>query len=207
MGEAREVVNSPCQVVEVRGDLFPEGLSTALDAVELVAASGRRTVFTIRDSAEGGSYRGPVEKKVELLLKALDRGAWMIDVEYRFRRLEEVLASAASRTIVSLHEYRWPLSVELLYALVGDMVRIGASIAKIVMAIRRVEDNHRLLLLNAWKPGRVVAFGAGRKGMMSRVLAPVYGAPLTYAGFKRGAPGQPSYQEVMLIWKLLGLLS
>jgi 3-dehydroquinate dehydratase-1 len=196
---------APCRMVEVRLDLL--GGRNALGLVEELATSGYRVVATLRDSHEGGSYTGPDGEKVDVLLNSLNLGAALIDVEYRFGGLLEVLESAPGKVIVSFHDYRWTPEAEVLYAIAGDMVRIGAAVAKVVTTARSVDDNLRLLGLNAWRPGRVVAFAMGALGRLSRVLAPLYGAPFTYAALGRSvAPGQPTVNELLEAWRLLGLL-
>ena len=202
-GELRLVDASPCGIIEVRADLLRDPRSS-LRLVEEVAARGRRALLTLRERGEGGGYAGPVGEKVDLLLRGLDAGAWMVDAEYSFSGLGELLSSAPGRVLVSLH-LGWTPEPELLYALAGDMLRLGAAVAKLVTRPRSVAENIRLLHLNAWRPGAIIAFGSGPAGMLSRVLAPVYGAPFTYAALGRGAPGQPHYGSVLEAWRLLGL--
>ncbi|MEB3774609.1 MAG: type I 3-dehydroquinate dehydratase [Desulfurococcales archaeon] len=195
-----------CRIVEVRLDLVPGGLSSPRAYIEEASSTGARVLATLRSSEEGGGYSGPVGDKISLLLKALEWGAWMIDVEYRFPGVDEVLASAPGRVLLSAH-YNFAPEPELVYAALGEMIRDGASIAKLVARVERVGENWRLVGANARWPGRAIVFGMGRRGILSRILAPLAGAPFTYAALdKPAAPGQPGYWEVVEAWRMLGVV-
>ena len=73
---------------------------------------------------------------------------------------------------------------------------------------KKLSDNWRILGVNAKFPGRVVAFAMGKKGVLSRLLAPYYGAPFTYVyiGEKPVAPGQLGFEEIIELWNIMGLL-
>ncbi|WP_317896503.1 type I 3-dehydroquinate dehydratase [Pyrofollis japonicus] len=201
------VTSKECRLVELRLDLLGYTRSEALGLVEAFASRGVRTIVTLRDSREGGKYSGSDDEKALLLLEALDRGAWLIDVEYRFPLLDKVLGDARGRVLVSFHDYRWTPPSEVLYSYAGDMIRRGAAIAKIVTMARSFSDNWRLIGLNTWRPGKVVAFAMGKKGRLSRILAPLAGAPFTYAALGEPvAPGQLGLDELLAAWRLLGAI-
>ncbi len=195
-----------CRVVEVRMDYT--GVAEGLGLVEDASAAGLRVVATLRERSEGGLWGGGVGEKIDALLAALDRGAWMVDVEYSFRGFDEVVGSAGGRVIASMHlRDCTPEPTELLAGLVGVMLRDGAAVAKLVTAARSPRDSLRMLGLNPLHPGRVIAFAMGRAGVLSRVLAPAYGAPFTYAHLGESvAAGQLSVGELLELWRRLGLL-
>ena len=204
---ARVVEQHGCRVVELRLDLLGYTREEAERTVMLLAERGARVIATLRDRREGGEYSGPDEEKLDTLLGLLDKGAWLIDLEYRFPLLDRALQEARGRVIVSYHDYRWTPPPEVLYSYAGDMIRRGAAIAKIVTMARRLSDNWRLLGLNAWRKGRIVAFAMSEKGRLSRILAPLIGAPFTYASLGEPvAPGQLVLKELLEAWRLLGVL-
>lgn len=193
-----------CKLVEARLDLL--GTTTGLKVVEELSSSGLNVIATLRDWREGGKYRGPPKEKLDVLERAVELGAWLVDVEYRFELLDEALERLKGKVILSYHNFNYTPEPEILYAMAGDMLRNGATLVKIATMARRVEDNFRLLGLNARWPGKIIAFAMGSLGRLSRILAPVYGAPYTYAALdKPVAPGQPTIDEILDTWRLLGL--
>ncbi|HIQ55974.1 MAG TPA: type I 3-dehydroquinate dehydratase [Pyrodictium sp.] len=201
-----EKARQRCKLVEARLDLL--GINSGLKVVKKLSSSGLKVVATLRDWREGGMYRGPPEEKLDVLEKALEAGAWLVDVEYRFELLDRALERLKGKVILSYHNFNHTPEPEILYAMAGDMLRNGATLAKIATMARRVEDNFRLLGINARWPGKVIAFAMGSMGRLSRILAPIYGAPYTYATLgKPLAPGQPTIDEILYAWRLLGLQS
>ena len=200
------VTASKCRVVELRLDILGYSRSEALSIVEELSLRGLRVITTLRDRRDGGYYEGADDEKEALLLESLEKGAWMIDVEYGFSLLDIILRQARGKTIVSFHDFRWTPPPEVLYSYAGDMLRRGAGIAKIATMARGLEDNWRVLGINARWPGRVAAFAMGPKGRLSRVLAPLMGAALTYVALGEPvAPGQLSLEELLEAWRLLGV--
>ena len=195
-----------CKLVEARLDLL--GVNFGLKVVKELSSFGLKVIATLRDWREGGRYRGPPKEKLNVLEKALGFGAWLVDVEYRFELVDETLERLRGKVILSHHNFEYTPEPEMLYAIAGDMLRSGATLAKVVTTARRLEDNFRLLGLNVRWPGKVVAFAMGSIGRLSRILAPAYGAPYTYATLgKPVAPSQPTIDEILGAWRLLGLLS
>lgn len=204
---AEAAAGEGCRIVELRLDLLGYSLEEAHRAVEELSSRGIRAIATLRDSREGGHYTGPDREKLDTLLALLDHGAWLIDIEYRFSLLDEALSTAKGRVIVSIHDFRWTPPPEVLYSYAGDIIRRGAAIAKIVTTARTLEDNWKVLGINAKWPGRVAAFAMGQQGRLSRILAPLIGGALTYASLgKPVAPGQLTLRELIQAWKLLGAL-
>ena len=203
----RVVEQHGCRVIELRLDLLGYTREEAERVITHLAERGVRVIATLRDKREGGEYSGPDEEKLATLLGLLDKGAWLIDLEYRFPLLDKALQEARGSVIVSYHDYRWTPPPEVLYSYAGDMIRRGAAIAKIVTMARRLGDNWRLLGLDAWRKGRIVAFAMGERGRPSRILAPLIGAPFTYVSLGEPvAPGQLVLRELLEAWRLLGVL-
>jgi len=194
-----------CRIVEVRLDKIPGGLEDYRGIIDEASSTGARVIATLRDASEGGDYNGDPDRKTRILLDSLDYGAWLIDVEFRFTGLDQILSSAPGSVLVSAH-YNFTPQPELIYATLGEMIREGARIAKLVTYVRDPGENWKLLGANSRWPGRVIAFGMGGRGLISRLLAPLAGAPFIYAGLDSpAAPGQPRVWEVVWLWGLLGI--
>jgi len=203
---ARRYAEAGCLLAEVRADLLGYGRRDTRLVLELLQERGVAAIYTLRDAGEGGRYTGPPGEKLGLLLYAAEHGALLVDVEYRFPLLDEALGSLGGHALVSIHLSMtpWP---EILYSYAGDMLRRGARVAKIVTTARSLEDNWRVLGVNARWPGRATAFAMGLPGRLSRILAPLMGGVFTYATVgEPSAPGQLTLAELLEAWRLLGVV-
>jgi 3-dehydroquinate dehydratase-1 len=169
-------------------------------------------IATNRLPAEGGSFQGTEAERHRLLSEALDLGADFVDVELAadpsFRRdLWERRGSA--KIILSWHDFAGTPEPERLEALLEEMLAADADLLKIVTLAQQPADCLRVLALipRARDRGReIIAFGMGRAGQWSRVVAPLLGSYLTFAPFsKKGAsaPGQLTVNEIKRAWQAL----
>ncbi|GAB6148077.1 type I 3-dehydroquinate dehydratase [Stetteria hydrogenophila] len=204
-------------VVELRLDYLrdPRGAAGRLrEVVEAAHGRGRRVVATLRDAGEGGRYAGPPEVKAWILSKAVEAGVDYVDVEARspaFEAVASLAAEAGVAVIASHHRLDSPLTA-------GEVLRIarealagipgGEAVAKVVYACREPRDELAAMQAVAEMRGRLIAFAAGEGCMISRIAAPLLGAPFTYAHEHGGpaAPGQPGVEEVVTLWRLLRAL-
>ncbi len=196
-----------CRLLELRLDLLGWGRGELREALEEAASHGIRVIATLRERSEGGSWSGDPRDKLGTLAYAVEHGAWLVDVEYSFPLLDEAMETLRGHVLASIHFTETTPMPEILYSYAGDMLRRGASIAKIVAYARSLEHNWRLLGINVKWPGRVTAFAMGPRGRLSRVLAPLMGAAFTYASIGRAsAPGQLTLGDLLTAWRLLGAL-
>lgn len=209
-------LSAPTRLVELRIDLLdtPLDRSTLRRIAGLVGeleSLGIGTVVTLRDSSEGGGFNGPPAFKEEALLALAEAGPRYLDVELSFPRRRSVVEAAGrlgAEVIVSAHVFgRVPRPEELRAAAV-EAFRLGASVFKAVFPAKSPRDNVTALKLCDRWPGRIVSFCLGQAGTVSRLLAPLFGAPFTYAYPDNGrpvAPGQLSVGEVIRLWRRLGI--
>lgn len=76
----------------------------------------------------------------------------------------------------------------------------AAGVTKIAYRARSLRDNIELFDLLSDQSRPMVAIGMGEHGLMSRVLAPKFGAHITYASLRKQdatAPGQPTIDELI----------
>ncbi len=193
----------------LRGFAFAE---VRLDAVEDLSDSGIRKIFggsgrRIATLRPGGRKEAD---RFRLLALAVQAGAAFVDIEV------EALGKAAARLIAKAKERKCGVIVSYhnprLTPPRADLLRVrerafaaGADIVKIACRSRGPRDNARLLgLLDDPRPTIVVALG--RKGALTRVVAPKLGAPFTYASSRRGretAAGQIPASVLRRLWKAL----
>ena len=180
----------------------------ALEGIELaeirldkmrIGPAGVRKIFSghprlIATCRPGGMPEG---KRRRLLLTAVEAGAAFVDIEIEadagFReRLIDAAHSRNRRVIISYHDFRRTPARAELEAVVNRAFAIGADIAKIACRVRGRRDTARLLgLLDLGPP--LIVVGMGRRGRLTRIVAPFLGSLFTYAALrerKRTADGQ-----------------
>ncbi|ADJ25550.1 3-dehydroquinate dehydratase [Dehalogenimonas lykanthroporepellens BL-DC-9] len=190
---------------EVRIDLIGEAWP------EVARRLGKPWIGCARLSAEGGAWRDSETRRRAELLRALELGAAVIDVELATPNLGELVAEVKKRArcLISHHDYEKTPSSGELKSIVGRELAAGADICKLVTRAVGPEDNLALLrLYQEFQGCRLVAFGMGQAGLLSRVLAPLAGAEFTYAAVEPGrqsAPGQLTAAQITEIYGITGL--
>lgn len=173
-------------------------------------------------SGEGGDYEGTENDRIELLRRLLmDSGKSggvgnpprYIDIEWSsFSRsktvsqpIKEVIHQASqsrdlkTSLILSTHDFTGRPS-DLLRRVVAMNDETTASVVKVAYRARSLHDSLELLSLPAQLAKPTIALGMGEFGVMSRILAPKFGAFLTFAALRQetaSAPGQPTLDELI----------
>jgi 3-dehydroquinate dehydratase type I len=152
-------------------------------------------------------------EKHQLLLNAARSGFAYVDVDLAnplaVSFVKEVKAAGA-KCIVSFHDYKSSPKTEELNAILDRQLAAGADICKIVTTPKQQTENLALLqfIQEASAKAKLVCFGMGEVGKVSRLLSPAFGAFFTFASLERGsetAPGQMSIDEMRTAYQLLGL--
>jgi 3-dehydroquinate dehydratase-1 len=193
---------SEADMMEVRLDLV-EG--DPLDVMKSIrSATSLPLIATNRWSAEGGNFTGSERERVDLLIQA-SKYADFVDIELRAELRDELLGGIDKPAIVSYHDFRGMPGIEELRSILSEIIKTGASIAKIAVTPGRLRDNLMLLeiLLDANIPLCVIPMG--ELGRHMRVIAPIYGSMLTYGYVSEAtAPGQISLGELKQLQTLIG---
>lgn len=137
------------------------------------------------------------EKRLRLLLAAVQAGAAFVDIELetaaRFReRIVRAARAVGCRVIVSYHNFQETPSRAELERRIALSFASGADIVKVACLVRTRRDNARLLGLLDAGPALIVV-GMGKKGRLTRIAAPLLGSVFTYAsigGGRETAEGQ-----------------
>ncbi len=208
------------------GNLGFEQCKAVLEKIELAEIRLDKTSFTIMQIADIFSL--PVkliatfrpgdrnlEDRKKALLAAIQAGAGYVDIEleapvsYR----EEISREARSRgcgIIVSYHDYNTTPAASELAAIVRDCFNCSADIAKVACQVRSEAECARIISLYESfqeQKGKLIALGMGEKGRLTRLAAPLLGAPFTFAALypaKETAPGQldkESLEKILAILK------
>ena len=148
------------------------------------------------------------ERKV-LLITAVEAGAAYVDMEIEaetaFKEaVKQVCRKKGCKVIISFHNYDKTPSKNELETIIEYCFKDGADIAKVACQVRYEADAARILSLYDYdresnKEKKIVAIGMGEKGKIIRLVAPLLGAPFTFAALSAGketAPGQLDRQTL-----------
>jgi 3-dehydroquinate dehydratase type I len=143
------------------------------------------------------------EERKELLITAVEAGAAYVDMEIEaeaaFKEaVKQVCRKKGCKVIISYHNYEKTPSRKELETIVEQCFKDGADIAKVACQVNCEADAARILSIYDYdrennKEKKIVAIGMGEKGKIIRLVAPLLGAPFTFAALSAGketAPGQ-----------------
>lgn len=147
------------------------------------------------------------EFRQQLLTTAIDAGATYIDLEIEsaedFKQpLIDLAKERECRVIISYHNYTQTPKLTELNQIIEDAIQQGADLVKIATMVNHPYENGRLLGLLA--NHKMVVIGMGKLGQITRIAAPIIGAPFTFAAQEQGhltAPGQFSCDRLIEIWR------
>jgi 3-dehydroquinate dehydratase-1 len=157
----------------------------------------------------------PEAKRRRLLLEAIASGASYVDLEFESTAgwKKEILGQArrfSCRVIISRHDERRTPPDKVLRRIIDRSFGDSADIVKIACRVRSAEDVLRLLALYGYRPktrGRLLFLGLGPQGILTRLAAPLLGAPFTFAsadGLPGTAAGQLEHRTMVKILRQVG---
>lgn len=206
-------------LVELRFDcLEASQLETALRRLGAVtAAAGRPFVYTFRPAEEGGRRALDTRERLDFWarVRELVRAAEVPAPEFADIELDlfsethaaEILPLAEVCTLIcSRHDFKGtPPDLEQLYE---AMARTPARVLKIAVGANHITDCVEVLKLlsRARREGRrLIAVAMGEAGLLTRVLGPARGSPLTYGALdaeQATAPGQVSARVLRELYRV-----
>ena len=201
--EAVKKVEPFVDLFEVRIDLIGDGWQ------ELVRQFKKPWIGCNRRADEGGRWEGAEASRIEELLKAVELGADIIDLELRAKNLKTAieLIKKRAKCLLSFHELRETPPLNSMSEVVQKQLEAGADICKVVTTAQCLEDNLSVLqLISEFPKTRMVALAMGPLGFVSRVLCPLVGGDFTYASIEQGkesAPGQIAVKELRKIYEMV----
>jgi 3-dehydroquinate dehydratase/shikimate dehydrogenase len=180
-GEELSYIPESVEWLEVRSDLSGE-----LDADWLRSRFRGRLLYSLRGTAEGGSFRGSREQKIERLRRA-SRSYDMVELAGELDFPNDVLAEIpVEKRLVS-----WYGRAASLPELKAGFARLSATPARFYKLVTRAdrsgEELAPLSLLDSLRRDDTVAYSDGPFGFWTRLIAPHLGAPLVF-GLVQGGP-------------------
>jgi len=174
---------------ESEADLFELRLDymDQCDLPALLADRPRPVIVTNRPVREGGRYGGDEASRLKPLLQAAELGAEHVDVEHDadLLRVGRAFLPASTRLIVSYHNFdHTPPDLWDTHCRLADL---GADIVKLAVMAHGPVDCAVIfdVLRRATRP--TICLGMGSSGLITRLLAPKFGAHLTFAAAPGGA--------------------
>ncbi|MEE8468227.1 MAG: type I 3-dehydroquinate dehydratase [Planctomycetota bacterium] len=171
----------------------------------LIAECPKPVIVTLHGSEAFGTFAGSVDERCETLLAAARAGARFVDVDWTLS-LELGEVEAPCHRIVSRHELQGtPDDLAAVEEAVRAVLYEGDAI-KLVTHAHCTEDGLRVLRHLRSARGGLIAFCSGAAGSFTRLLAPIFGSPFTYAAaadlpgsetLSPTAPGQLRIDELL----------
>lgn len=188
---------------ELRLDL----LGTSWEAV--VPFIRKPWIATNRLKAEGGAWEGSEETRFNELLKAINLGADIVDIELASPCLDEIVSQIKrhAKCLISHHDMIGTPPFPHLKKVIEDELAAGADICKVVTTAHNTMDNQGVLeLIKTFRPAQISAFAMGPHGQLSRILCPLCGGCFTYAALDHAsasASGQFTAAQMRSLYELL----
>jgi 3-dehydroquinate dehydratase type I len=194
-------------LIEVRLD----GLEITQKLSDLSASTKIPLIATNKLQSEKGFFVGTVSERQQTLLNAAKSGFEYVDVDLSSPKYIETISQLnqlGAKTILSYHKCDGALSVSSMENILDKEIASGASICKIVVTAKQVEDNLPCLSFVSFasSKAKLICFCMGEHGKISRLLSPVFGAFFTFASLEQGnetAAGQMSINEMRTAYALL----
>jgi 3-dehydroquinate dehydratase I len=195
--------------VEVRFDLLEESRNLK----DLVESTNLPLIATNKLQSEKGYFLGSENERQKTLINAAKNDFEYIDVDIQSPKSKEtmcMLQGLHAKTIVSYHDYNGILTTPSMKKILDDQIDMGASICKIVLTAKHIEDNLPVISFVSFAStkAQLVCFCMGEEGKTSRLLSPVFGAFFTFAALdasSQTASGQMTIKEMRTAYKLLGI--
>jgi 3-dehydroquinate dehydratase type I len=201
--EAIKAVEPHIELFEIRIDLIGNQWQDILQHFEKPWIACNRIV------EDGGSWLGSEARRKEELLKAVQLGAKIVDIELATPNLGKVvpLIKKGAKCLLSYHNFQETPSIENLQNIVEQQLVAGADICKVVTYAKNIEDNLTIIkLIPKFSGVNIIAFAMGPLGLPSRILNPLVGGYFTYAAIQKGipsAPGQLTVDELNELYQMV----
>jgi 3-dehydroquinate dehydratase-1 len=161
-----------------------EQLTPSLEEVREIFSLPTKLIATMRPGTVSD------QERAQVLVAAVEAGAAYVDVEIESppwfkKQVIQATHNTDCQAIVSFHDFEGTPDKARLEEVVEACFNDGADVAKVACLAHTVQDSARILsLLDSDRP--VIALGMGAAGKITRVAAPLLGAPLTFASRSAG---------------------
>ncbi len=201
--KSSEAIEKGASLVEIRIDHFEN--PNEADFEKLRNEIKSKLILTVRKPDEGGKCPFEENQRLELLQKCIYANPYAVDLEFSIKttqltNLIQLAKKNEVKVILSYHDFKKTPSVEYMKEKILDAVKKKGDYVKTIGTASSIEDNLKMLSLPQFARKnqiQIIAFAMGRKGIISRILSPIFGAAFTFAALDEPtAPGQISIEEM-----------
>jgi 3-dehydroquinate dehydratase/shikimate dehydrogenase len=213
LAAAARAAEHGADLVEYRIDRFTDDT----EAIgELVGRSPLPCVVTCRPEWEGGEYEGEEARRVECLEAAAARQPAYIDIELAAYQTPEIhervkamvdhpgqVGRTTTGLILSAHDFDGR-PADLFQKLEAMVSSSACRVIKLAWRARSLRDNLEAFELVSAQHKPTIALCMGQFGLPSRLLAPKFGALLSFAALdadQATAPGQATVEEMKQLYR------
>lgn len=209
LGLIEKAENAKADLIEVRLDCLEESRNLK----QLVKSTKLPLIATNKLKTEHGFFSGTETDRQRTLLNAAKSGFEYVDVDYSSSKRSETVAKIKNlnvKPIISYHKFDGVLTVSAMEKILDEQIASEASICKIVLTAKQIEDNLPILSFVSFASAKakLVCFCMGEHGKTSRLLSPAFGAYFTFASLEQEsetASGQMNISEMRTAYSLLGI--
>ncbi len=196
-------------LLELRLDYLSQPAAAFPKIKRLLEAQPQTVIIaTCRRAANGGKFRGSVERQLAVLTKAAASGCQMVDLELQSaaaaRRADLQRLRSRAALLLSFHDFRATRRLDETFE---KMTAFPAEFYKVVTTATTLYDNVVMMkfLEQKSRDHSVVGLCMGEQGIISRVLGVRAGSVFTFAAAGPGeetAPGQISARTLRDIYRI-----
>jgi len=184
---ARKSIEAGADLLELRIDVMNN--PNPDNVVNIIKEINFPLIATNRRMEEGGFFQGTEDERTDILVEAA-KYANIVDIELGTDPdyLAKVV-NASKSTIISYHDFNKTPSADFLLEIVRKEKKLG-DIAKFSVMPQNISDT--LIVLEVLSQvQKTIGIAMGDIGMYTRVIAPLFGSPITFASLiNKSAPGQ-----------------
>jgi len=156
------------------------------------------------------TFRSETKDKLDYLKKAIVSGADYVDLDIdTLKKYKSKIYDYAKKNncklIVSYHNFYKTPSFKELTKIVHKALGENADIVKICCMVKSNSDNIRLLRLLS-KSKKVQPIGMGKKGIITRIIAPFLGSPYTFVSLEPGKETAEGQVDIKTYKKIIDVL-
>jgi 3-dehydroquinate dehydratase-1 len=184
---AKKAITLGADMLELRIDVLED--PDPDEVQQLIVDINYPLIATNRIQSEGGFFNGSEEERTSILIKAA-KFADIVDIELQTdTKMRSNVIKASKSTIISYHNFKKTPSFDELLNVVKKEKELG-DIAKFTVMPKNSKDTLTVLKVLS-KVENTIGIAMGDIGKYTRVVAPIFGSPITFASIdKESAPGQ-----------------
>ncbi len=201
--EIKKVLKVANEAIKLGADLLELRIDFLLDpdpqnVIHLMEEINFPLIATNRMMQEGGYFRGSEAERTDILLETAEYVDF-IDIELRTEdKYRSKVINASKSPIISYHDFKSTPPINELQGIVTEEKKLG-KIAKFAVMPNNMQDTLNVLqVVN--QSENTIGIAMGDMGRYTRVLASLFGSPITYASLNgESAPGQLDIEETKKI--------